>query len=133
MFDVCINDDMLILFLYFILFFTCWLIGEAFDRVFREKPELEISGIIFSGQFQVVFLDTRIYHYPNAQGYSEGVGQRIFHVSSLSRHSHRRDSTALVAPPPLAWQCLTLEKPYLFHTNSDEDDFYMKIVALNEI
>jgi hypothetical protein len=27
----------------------------------------------------------------------------------------------------------TLEKLYLFHTISDEDDFYMKIVALDEI
>ena len=26
-----------------------------------------------------------------------------------------------------------LEKLYLFHTNSDEDDFYMKIVALEKI
>ena len=34
---------------------------------------------------------------------------------------------------PLAWQGLTLEKSYLFHTNSDGDDFYTKIVALNEI
>ena len=27
----------------------------------------------------------------------------------------------------------TLEKLYIFHTISDEDDFYIKIVALNEI
>ena len=40
---------------------------------------------------------------------------------------------SLVTPPPLAWQGLTLEKSYLFHTNSDGDDFYTKIVALNEI
>ena len=26
-----------------------------------------------------------------------------------------------------------LEKLYLFHTISDEDDFYMKIIALDEI
>ena len=40
---------------------------------------------------------------------------------------------SLVTPPPLAWQGLTLEKLYLFHMNSDGDDFYTKIVALNEI
>jgi hypothetical protein len=34
---------------------------------------------------------------------------------------------------PLARQGLSLEKLYLFHTNSDGDDFYMKIIALNEI
>jgi hypothetical protein len=29
--------------------------------------------------------------------------------------------------------CSTLEKSYVFHTTSDEKDFYMKLVALNEI
>jgi hypothetical protein len=33
----------------------------------------------------------------------------------------------------LAQQGVTLEKLYIFHTISDEDDLYMEIVALNEI
>jgi hypothetical protein len=30
-------------------------------------------------------------------------------------------------------QDLTLEKSYIFHTTLDEDNFYMKIIALDEI
>ena len=58
LFDVCINDNMLILFLYFILFFTCSLIGEAIDRVFREKTE--ISSITF---FKLI--SSNIFRYSN--------------------------------------------------------------------
>jgi hypothetical protein len=36
-------------------------------------------------------------------------------------------------PLPPAGQGLTLEKLYLFHTNSEEGVFYMKIVPLHEI
>jgi hypothetical protein len=36
-------------------------------------------------------------------------------------------------PFRLAQRGATLEKLYLFHTISDEDDLYMKIIALDEI
>jgi hypothetical protein len=35
--------------------------------------------------------------------------------------------------PTYQQQGSTLENPYLFHLISDEDDFYMKIVAFDEI
>ena len=38
-----------------------------------------------------------------------------------------------VTPLPLAWQDWTFEKLELFDLMSDEDEIYMKIVALDEI
>jgi hypothetical protein len=39
----------------------------------------------------------------------------------------------LVTPLLPARQGLTIEKLYIFYTNSNEDDFYIKIIAPDEI
>ena len=54
---------------------------------------------------------------------------KMCHVGML-RNTRKR--FACHATPP-AQQDLILEKSNSFHTNSDENDFYIKIIALNEI
>jgi len=39
----------------------------------------------------------------------------------------------LIAGAHMSAASVNFKKSYLFHATSDEDDFYMKIVALNEI
>ena len=77
MFDLCNNSDMLILLLYSILFFTCCLMRETmiwqligyFGKNPNPNPNLnpypKFRVLLFSGQFLLAFLDTRIFHYTN--------------------------------------------------------------------
>ena len=60
------------------------------------------------------------------------VGQRFPHGILAAPQPLTRQHCS-DAPSSLAWQDTTLEKLYLFHMISDEDDLYMKIIDLDEI
>jgi hypothetical protein len=57
-----------------------------------------------------------------------GVCQRIIYVAGLSRHSHWRGKIMLprVGGTMSRQACHLQKKSYLFHTNSDGDDFFIR-------
>ena len=56
-----------------------------------------------------------------------------FHMKILAALLPLARQHCSVAPSKLARQGAILEKVYLFHTILDEDDLYIKIIALNKI